>query len=91
MKCGTHKLLQDTVCSPAQLKCVQKIPSRPANIDILCMKSCDGLMITGYTKFDFNEYSRKEIQSTIKAYRNYKKWLKFPKGIKGIYFFMIIK
>ena len=40
-------------------------------------------MITGYTKFEFDEFSRKEIQSTINAYKNYKKWFKFPKGIKG--------
>ena len=40
-------------------------------------------MITGYTKFDFNEYSRQNIKSTIIAYKNYKKWFKFPKGIKG--------
>ena len=74
MKCGTHKLLQDTVCSPAQLKCVQKIPSRPANIDTLCMKSCDGLMITGYTKDAFDEYSQAdEIKKTIDAYKKYNK------------------
>ena len=41
------------------------------------------MMITGYTKFDFDDYSKKEIRNTITAYKNYKKWFKFPKGIKG--------
>ena len=40
-------------------------------------------MITGYTKFDFDEYSRQNIKSTINAYKDYKKCFKFPKGIKG--------
>ena len=47
-------------------------------------------MITGYTKFEFDEFSRKEIQSTINAYKNYKKWFKFPKGIKGNSFIDLI-
>ena len=41
-------------------------------------------MITGYTKFDFDDYSKKEIRNTITAYKNYKKWFKFPNGFKGI-------
>ena len=40
-------------------------------------------MVTGFTKVDFDDYSKDEIQSTIKAYKDYKKWFKFPKGIKG--------
>ena len=40
-------------------------------------------MVTGFTKFEFEEYSEKDIQNTIKDYKNYKKWFKFPAGIKG--------
>ena len=37
-------------------------------------------MITGYTKVDFDDYSKDEIQSTINAYKDYKKQFKFPRG-----------
>ena len=49
------------------------------------MKSCNGLMVTGYTKlFEIDENIHKEnIQKTINAFRAYKKWFKFPHGIKG--------
>ena len=47
-------------------------------------------MVTGYTKVDFDDYSRKEIQSTINAYKNYKKWFKFPIGIKGKKIFCVV-
>ena len=40
-------------------------------------------MVTGFTKFEFEEFSRKDIQQTIDDYNNYKKWFKFPAGIKG--------
>ena len=42
-------------------------------------------MVTGFTKFDFEDYSKVDIQSIIEDYKNYKKWLKFPTGIKGMY------
>ena len=41
-------------------------------------------MVTGFTKFEFEEFSRKDIQQTIDDYKNYKKWFKFPAGIKGL-------
>ena len=37
-------------------------------------------MVTGFTKVDFDDYSKDEIQSTINAYKDYKKWFKFPRG-----------
>ena len=40
-------------------------------------------MVTGFTKFEFEMFSRKDIQQTIEDYKNYKKWFKFPDGIKG--------
>ena len=42
-------------------------------------------MVTGYTKlFEIDENIHKEnIQKTINAFRAYKKWFKFPHGIKG--------
>ena len=40
-------------------------------------------MVTGFTKFEIEEFSRKNIQQTIDDYKNYKKWFKFPAGIKG--------
>ena len=49
-----------------------------------CIKSCEGLMITGYSKLEFDHYSQNNIQNTLRAYKDYKKWFKFPTGIKGI-------
>ena len=40
-------------------------------------------MVTGFTKFEFEEFSRKDIQKTIDDYKNYKNWFKLPAGIKG--------
>ena len=47
------------------------------------MRSCNGLMITGYTKFDFDDYPQGNIEKTMRAYEEYKKWFRFPSGIKG--------
>ena len=41
------------------------------------------MMITGYTKIEYNDISKQNIQNTVIAYENYKKLFKFPKGIKG--------
>ena len=50
----------------------------------MCIKSCGGLMITGYTKSDEHyDYSKEEIQKTLNAYNKFKKKFKFPRGIKG--------
>ena len=40
-------------------------------------------MVTGFTKFEFEDYSQKDIENTFQQYKNYKKWFKFPAGIKG--------
>ena len=40
-------------------------------------------MVTGFTKFDFQDYPKKDIQRTLDDYKKYKKWFKFPSGIKG--------
>ena len=47
-------------------------------------------MITGYTKFDFDE-DQGNIKKTVKAYQNYKKWFKFPQGLQGTHFHFCIK
>ena len=46
-------------------------------------------MVTGYSKIELDQFSKSEIQKTIKAYKNYKKPFRFPKGIKGIYYVVI--
>ena len=71
---------QETVCNPqALLNCVKNI--KTANNT--CIKSCNGLMITGYSKQEFDKNALKTIENTVNAYKNYKKWFKFPQGIKG--------
>ena len=40
-------------------------------------------MITGYNKLDTDEHSIDDIQKTIDAYGEYKKWFQFPQGIRG--------
>ena len=48
-------------------------------------------MVTGFTKFDFEEFSRKDIQQTIDDYKKYKKWFKFPAGLKGKSLMFVVK
>ena len=40
-------------------------------------------MITGYSKQEFDKNSIDTMKKTVNAYKNYKKWFKFPHGIKG--------
>ena len=68
------------VCVPEQLQCVKQ----DIKLSSMCIKSCEGLMITGYSKLEFDHYSQNNIQNTLRAYKDYKKWFKFPTGIKGI-------
>ena len=74
------KIVPTSNCgNPDQLKCVEKMQMDTSK----CITSCNGLMVTGFTKFEFEEFSRKDIKQTISDYKNYKKWFKFPAGIKG--------
>ena len=61
------------------MKCVEDVKLNTST----CTKSCNGLMITGYTKFDFDDYPQGNIEKTMRAYKEYKKWFKFPIGLKG--------
>ena len=61
------------------MKCVENMKMNTST----CTKSCNGLMITGYTKFDFDDYPQGNIEKTMRAYKEYKKWFRFPSGIKG--------
>ena len=40
-------------------------------------------MITGYTKFDFDDYPQGKIEKTMMAYKENKKWFKYPVGLRG--------
>ena len=66
------------MCSPEQVKCLRNI-----KVNATCAKSCSGLTITSFTKSEFDENSLMDIKTTINAYKYYKKWFKFPQGIKG--------
>ena len=67
------------MCSPEELECIGNLKLNSS----ICIKSCEGLMVTGYSKQEFDDYSKDYIQKTLTAYKNYKKWFKFPRGIKG--------
>ena len=68
------------MCSPEQVECVRNI-----KVNATCAKSCRGLTITSFTKSEFDEDSLMDIKKTINAYKSYKKWFKFPQGIKGTF------
>ena len=70
---------QDPICKPDQLKCVGKVKSNYP----MCIKSCDGIMITSYFKSELDGDLHDSMLETMKAYNNYKKWFKFPSAIKG--------
>ena len=40
-------------------------------------------MITGYSKQEFDKNALDMVKKTVNAYKSYKKWFKFPHGIKG--------
>ena len=79
---NTEIFLQDQACTPEQMMCVQSIQFNSS----MCIKSCNGLMINGYSKFLFDKNSREDTHKTDIAYTNYKKGFKFPHGIKGNYY-----
>ena len=73
------KLLKDPVCAPEQLECVDNSHQKAK-----CIKPCNGMMIRSYSKSDFNGKLKKDIVALITAYRNYKKYVRYPFIIKGI-------
>ena len=73
------KLQDEALCTPEMMKCVDEIKLNSS----VCIKSCNGLMITGYSKFQFEDYSKKEIKKTLDAYNDYKKHFNTFRGIQG--------
>ena len=75
-----HLISQEPICTPQQLQCVENVK---ANVS-MCIKSCNGMMITGFTKSELNKYPEENIQKTLIAYEHYKSSFQFPSGIKGL-------
>ena len=83
--CSIPTLLQVTLCSPEHLRCIQ---NTTATVDTsICIRSCNGLMVTSYSKTELKGSMKKFSQKDIRAYRKYKRWFhqKSSNGIKGIY------
>ena len=40
-------------------------------------------MITGYTKFDFDDYPQGKIEKTMMAHKENKEWFKYPVSLRG--------
>ena len=73
-------VLQDPVCSPKKLKCVENIevPSSSS-----CLKSCSGFMVTSFVKSRENEDFKGFISKDIDDYNAYKINTKYPSGFEG--------
>ena len=74
-----NTLIQDPICNPEQLACIENVKLNSSK----CVKSCTGLIVTGYTKFEFDDLKLVDIEKTIEAYKDFKKWFKVPLSIKG--------
>ena len=72
--------LQDPVCSPNKLQCVENIevPSSSS-----CLKSCSGLMVTSFVKSRENKDFEGFISKDIDDYNVYKINTKYPSGFEG--------
>ena len=82
--CSIPTLLQVTLCSPEHLRCIQ---NTTATVDTsFCIRSCNGLMVTSYSKTELKGSMKKFSQKDVRAYRKYKRWFhqKNSNGIKGI-------
>ena len=56
----------------------------------MCVRACNGLMITGYSKSEDLRYSSREILETLNGYSKYKKQFNSLRGMKGILNYFII-
>ena len=73
-------MFKDPVCAPEQLECVGNVSYNTSK----CIKPCNGMMIISYSKSEFNNNLKNYMAASIDSYRNYKKYFKYPFGIKGM-------
>ena len=74
-------IYQGPLCSPAQLKCVENITLDTS----VCVKDCEGMMITGYT-YDYFYYGdlNHVIPKLLEDYGKYKIDTNFPTTNEGL-------
>ena len=68
-----------TLCSPEQLRCVQNTTVDSS----MCVKNCNGLVITSYSKADHARSLEASIPKEVSDYRKYKKIFR-PKSTSGL-------
>ena len=65
-----------------ELSCAHNITVDYTN----CPISCNGLMVTSYSKSDLDKNLESYIPITMNAYRQYKKWFQYNPAMKGLVF-----
>ena len=51
----------------------------------MCTNKCNGMMVTSFSKNNFDVKLQDYIPLEINSYKKYKKWFKTNFGIKGLY------
>ena len=69
-----------------ELSCAHNITVDYTN----CPISCNGLMVTSYSKSDLDKDLESYIPITMNAYRQYKKWFQYNPAMKGWGFFLLL-
>ena len=64
-------IFQGQHCTAEQLSCVQNITVDTS----VCLSSCSGLMVTGFSKLDVDRKMNDYIPDEIEAYKKYKNTL----------------
>ena len=70
-----------------ELSCAHNITVDYTN----CPISCNGLMVTSYSKSDLDKNLESYIPITMNAYRQYKKWFQYNPAMKGWVLYIVIK
>ena len=79
---------QNPVCSSKEQKCVNNVKINPSG----CLKACDGLVVTSYSKLEQSRKLENLPSVILEAYDEYKKITETPTGQIGNYLtFMLIQ
>ena len=77
--CWTCHDFQEPMCTSNKMDCVKSVKVDTSR----CMPSCSGLILTSFSKVDFNKNLDTLIPQEIKTYNKYKKITPHPTGFKG--------
>ena len=72
-------MFQAPVCSPELNKCVKDIRIEDSH----CLPSCEGVLVTSYTKSENTVRPEDALGKAMEEYDVYKGKVEYPAGLKG--------